>query len=569
MRINSINSVNFKRRLRAEEEADYTSTLRLAKEKAGNRGKSILIVPASSLPQSKELNTGVGNLASKDGLQFFDFAKKYWGINGVQILPVGQYHSHRGEYPIYSGTSMDLGNHIIDIKSFATEDEFKQIIQNNKISDKVNFSNVVEHDSVQEKVLQSIYERDKNLPEFQEFKAKNISRLEPKGIYQALKKKYGTGNFKKWYSIDKNLFNPEIVSLKEHEKRINEIKKSCIKEIDFYEFKQFLAEKSLQKAKTELNNRGIKLYGDMLCGFSFDEVWAHPNAFMENASIGWGLPALDFTKPDGEKLLREKTAFYAQRFDGFRVDASWTYVSPRIEKSETIIRPQYGAGILDIIDDEAKKVKGFDTKNIMHEFSANAENFSLYEGGELKPFVKDRVKICTLKEFKKKQNVNKSLLELGWPKDSFILGISNHDSKKAEFNNELKKKLFSEPVSSYNNMLYFIDALGMEETFQHNGDRTLNYASKIHTDYEKEYFNKLAKGEAFNPMDALEKSFIESGLDKDNPKLFKKIVKYRKILEEKEGVRKNKTIIPIALGITACALLIYGLCKYSKKKRKP
>ena len=285
MRINSINSVNFKRRLRAEEEADYTSTLRLAKEKAGNRGKSILIVPASSLPQSKELNTGVGNLASKDGLQFFDFAKKYWGINGVQILPVGQYHSHRGEYPIYSGTSMDLGNHIIDIKSFATEDEFKQIIQNNKISDKVNFSNVVEHDSVQEKVLQSIYERDKNLPEFQEFKAKNISRLEPKGIYQALKKKYGTGNFKKWYSIDKNLFNPEIVSLKEHEKRINEIKKSCIKEIDFYEFKQFLAEKSLQKAKTELNNRGIKLYGDMLCGFSFDEVWAHPNAFMENASI--------------------------------------------------------------------------------------------------------------------------------------------------------------------------------------------------------------------------------------------------------------------------------------------
>ena len=116
MKISAITSVNFGRRLKADEETGYTETLKQAKEACGNKGKSVLIVPSSSLPQSKELNTGVGNLASKDGLEFFDFAKKYWGRNGVQILPIGQYHSHRGEYPIYSGTSMDLGNHVIDIR---------------------------------------------------------------------------------------------------------------------------------------------------------------------------------------------------------------------------------------------------------------------------------------------------------------------------------------------------------------------------------------------------------------------------------------------------------------------
>ena len=589
MKINVINSINFGRRLRADEESGYTETLKQAKEACGNKGKSVLIVPSSSLPQSKELNTGVGNLASKDGLEFFDFVKKYWGINGVQILPIGQYHSHRGEYPIYSGTSMDLGNHVIDIKSFATEDEFRQIVENNSVNDRVNFSNIIEKDSVQEKVLRQIYERDKNLPEFQEFKKQNNSRLEPKALYQVLRNKYG--NYKNWDSIDKNLFNPDIVSISARKKRINEIKKLGEKEIDFYEFKQFLAEKSLKKSREELNKRGLKLYGDMLVGFSRDEVWAHPKAFIKDTTIGWSLPALDFSTPEGEKLLREKTAFYAQRYDGFRIDASWTYISPRLENTSThtITRPQYDGKILDIIDDEAKKVKGFDIKNIMHEFAADSENFTPYQGGELKPFIKDRVKIYTSEHLTDNWGTNKSFIERGWGKDSFIIGTSNHDSKKIEFNEnqaeilakilkipkekikdlkEFKKAKFAEPMSAYNNMYYFIDALGMEETFQHNSDKTLNYASKVHADYQNEYFNKLTKGEAFNPMDALEKSFISQGLDKENPKLFKEIVKYRKILEENETAGKRKFILKIGFSIAAGALLIYGLCKYAKKKRK-
>ena len=44
-----------------------------------------------------------------------------------------------------------------------------------------------------------------------------------------------------------------------------------------------------------LNDKGLKLFGDVLIGFSYDEVWANPKAFEDNAYVGslfWHLPAL-------------------------------------------------------------------------------------------------------------------------------------------------------------------------------------------------------------------------------------------------------------------------------------
>ena len=60
-------SPNFGRALKSSEEADYTDTLSRAKIKAaGGRGKNVLIVPSSSLPQTAQNDTGVGNIASKE-----------------------------------------------------------------------------------------------------------------------------------------------------------------------------------------------------------------------------------------------------------------------------------------------------------------------------------------------------------------------------------------------------------------------------------------------------------------------------------------------------------------------
>ena len=565
IKINS--AINFQRRLKPKEEDDYSAVLKQAKEKIGNTGKSILIVPTSSLPQETSNNTGVGTLNTQESARFFDFAQKYWGINEIQIQPSGQYHNHEGQYPIYSGTSMDLGNHMIDIKSHCTEEEFKELVNANNQKEKINYSNIVEQFSKQEKILQKVYEREKNNVEFTKFKAENSQRLEPKALYRVLREINRTHDYKQWNNTDKNLYTlPRI----EREKRIKEIYELKGKEIDFYKFKQFLAENDLQKAKQELNKKGLKLDGDLICGLSFDEIWSHPKAFLEGKTIKWDLPALDLDSKEAEKLIREKVNIYAKRFDGLRIDASWIYVQP--------LSKDYGDKILNIIDDEVKKVKGnaFDQHNIMHEFVASAEDFSLFEDNKIKPYIDSRVKIYTSDWLSNDWGTNKSFLERGWSKENFIIGATNHDSKPMKFDKnqakilskilnipyakltdekEFIKAKFAEPMMAYNNMIYFRDALN-------------NKTDKIPANFEDKYFKDLENGKGFNPMDALEKAFRAKGLNEKEPELFKKIVKYRKILESKQSSHSKIALLAIGVGIAIGAgLEIISKSDKTEKRR--
>lgn len=587
MKIHKLSGINFERRLKQEEKAEYSDVLNKAKEKcigANSEGKkSILIIPASSLPNK----TGVGNLNSKESQDFFDFAKLYWGINEAQILPIGQYHGYKGEYPIYSGTSMDLGNHVIDIQKYASEEDFQEIVLRNNIKDRVNFSNIVENNSPQEIVLKKIYKSGKYNKEFKEFKKDNIKRLQPKALYRALREINGSYNYNNWNDLDKNLFNRDIVNEKEFETRVKEIQNLKGEQIDFYYFKQFLAEDSLKNARENLNKKGLKLNGDMLCGFSFDEVWANPKAFIPDTTIGWSLPAIDLDSKDGRKLLREKVRFYAERFDGIRIDAAWTYVNQPNIKNEVTDKKYYEDKILNIIDYEVKKVKGnsFDPKCIMHEFAASREDFDIYDGYNLKPYIKNRVKIYTSDNLNENWGSNKSFLDRGWNNDSFIIGARNHDSKKFKATeeqinalskalkipaenlknyNEFVKAKLAEPMSAKYSMIYFADALNINKDFQGNSDRTLNYATQIPLDYQEKYFSALENGEGFNPMDALEKSFKAKGLDKTEPKLYKKIVKYKKILEQKE--KQTYPFAKIIGGLACVGLIIYGFFKFHKTK---
>ena len=553
LKINS--SINFQRRLKPKEEGEYSAVLKEAKEKVGNKGKSILIVPTSSLPQEKQNNTGVGTLNTQESEKFFDFAKKYWGINEVQIQPVGQYHGWNGKYPIYSGTSMDLGNHMIDIKSHCTKEEFEELVKANNDCRTVNYPNIVEKYSKQEEILRKVYAREKSNSEFAKFKAENSKMLEPKALYRALAEINHTHNYKFWNETDKNLYSlPKV----ERDKRIAEVYKLKENEIDFYKFKQFLAENDLKKAKEKLNQKGLKLDGDMICGLSFDEVWSHPNAFLKGQTMKWDLPALNLDSKEAEQLIREKVNVYAKRFDGLRIDAAWTYVEP--------LNKDYGDKILKIIDDEVKKVKGadFDLHNVMHEFAASVEDFNIYKNGELRPYIKDRVQIYTSDWLSEDWGSNKSFLERGWKPENFVVGATNHDSEPIKIKeaqaevlskilgipkdklmneSEFIKAKFAEPMTAYNNMLYFRDAFALK------GDR-------ISADFEESYFKNLESGKGFNPMDALEKSFRAKGLDKTEPELYRKIVKYRKILEGKQSSYWKIAVIATCAGILISAGLL-------------
>lgn len=591
IRINSANpALAFKRRLTPREEREYSAVLADAKNVCGNKGKSILIVPSTSLPNE----TGVGNLGTQKSEEFFDFAKKYWGINEIQLLPCGQFHSNGGEYPMYSGTSMDLGTQMIDIKSYATKEEYQSILDANKVKDRVNFPNIVDIDSPQEKVLKQIFTRmnPSQKEKFEKFKTKNADWLEGKALFTVLRDEYKTARYKCWDRIDANLFDTSIVSTEERDARIKEIYQKNCEQIDFYKFKQFLADESLKKAKEKLNAKGLKIHNDITCGFSYDEVWSHPKAFMKDCEIGWGFPALDLESKEGEDLLRQKIRLNAERFDGARIDASWTYVTPNIKNKANggVDKKNYSNKFLDIIDEEFKKVKGedFDLKNVMHEFAAKRKDFDPFTpSGNLVPFIQDREKIYTSQYLHDHWGSNDAYLKKGWRPEMFIIGAQNHDSHAIEEMDiqrkslsrilnipeeklldpkEFQKAKLAEPMGAYNNMVFFMNALGMDGFFKGNPEIGKNYNAQISQNFKEKYFEALQNGEGFNPMDALEKTFIARELDKDNPKLFKKIVKYRKILEEKGNSSKNTLALKIASGVVLACGIGFGFYKYLQKR---
>ena len=242
----------------------------------------------------------------------------------------------------YSGTAFELGNHNINLDILATEEygnlisksDIEIVVKNNK-KNVVNFENVLNKDSETEKILKKAFlELKKNdtdkkkamLKEFEQYKATNKTWLEPKSIYTMLSEKYKDSNSHSWNYFDKNFYNPDLITTEERNRAIDGLKKSQYAEAgEFFEFKQFIADKHLSQAKKQLNDKGIKLSGDVLLGFSKDEIWANPKAFIKDGSLGWGIRALDLESDFGKDLLKNKINIFAQRYDAVRIDASWSY----------------------------------------------------------------------------------------------------------------------------------------------------------------------------------------------------------------------------------------------------
>lgn len=617
MRISTINKLNFKRQLRADEISEFSAVLKQGKEKLGNTGHSILIVPSASLPQA--INTGVGNMLDDEGRKFFDFAKEYWGINYVQLLPEGQYKPVGGSYFPYSGSALDLGTHLINTELLTTE-EYGKLLSKEDISklveannhlrkdSRVNFENVLSRQSATEKTLRKAYDelikadtltKRELLKNIEKYTETNKDWLEPKSVFEALSSKYKSFDTRCWNEFDQNFYNTDVVPLKKRLSAIEGIKRSELsKEMKFYEFKQYLADMHLAKAKQELNKKGIKLSGDVLAGFSYNEVWANPKAFVKDSSIGWGLYALDYEKPEAEKLLRTKIRNYAKRYDGLRLDASWAYVRQPIENNFTKekIYKEHGSKILEIIEDEILKVKGknYNLENIMHEFAANPKDFNLFDGIEIKPLGRDRIKIYSSFNLSEDWGTVSAFRNRGWKDGSYILGVSNHDSYplKVEYENLVKRaeqskvladilkipknKLnsysefvqakFAEPMRSKHNMFFFTELLGISKRYKHPKNNPEDYRIKIPKDYQTEYFKALEKGEGFNVMDALDKAFVAEGLDKKEPELYKKIVKYKKILQSSENKFSKKKIVILLLAAKLVLAGVYLIYRKNKKK---
>lgn len=614
MRISSVHSpINFKRALTQEELKDYKKVLKEAKEITGQTGKSIFIMPSSCLPQAKEVNTGVGHIASPTAQKFFKFAHDYLGCNVVEDLPQGQVFPVRGFYCAYNSSALALGNHQVcaelltskEYENLLTTEEFQEIVKGNNIPDKdafVNFKNVMDYDGTQNRVLEKAFNRFQNLDENSALKIKY--------------KKFVAEN-EDWL----NLYRRGEVSA------------------DFFKFKQFLADEHLRKGKEALNNMGIKYAGDCPIGFSKDEVNAFPKAFKQGHFIGlpqWGLPALDYDnildeKSDAYKLLKRKVQLNAKRYDVIRFDVAWAYVTPAITPmgQKSIIeknRKYMNDSLLNLIEKWVLEVKGndYDLKNLIYEFDAGSNEFRAFDGGDLIKPLRNRVKVYG-STYMHNQNgdkwgYNNAFLSLGWSPDEFSIGVGNHDPQplrqiangvpekiriwddsqkifktveksykedaisplaeelkiepqKLQNPVEFAKAKFAEPMMAKNNHYFYMDVFGREERFDLQGFNSTvhpekNYAYKVPENFEKAYIASLKEGFGFNVMDSLEKVFRAKGYDKQYPKLFQKINKYKCILTDETPNNLPSKFLKVGLGLAGVCVVAGGMLYYISQKNK-
>ena len=607
MRVNFSQNLAFCRLLKKDEVAEYTETLKHAKEKAGQTGKSILIMPDISLPQDDKNNTGVGNLASKEASNFFDFIKTYLGINTVELLPHGRVKNRGGRFNIYSGSALSLNDSKIDLRLLTT-DEFEHLLEDKEIEKAVkannfpgkntliNFENVSIPGEGVDIALKEAFKNFEKLDsdsklkkEYLAYKKENNDRIFPQAVFEILENKYKDYHFKKWNNeLDKNLYNPDF-DKELREKRLNEITsdKNNQKSIEFYFFKQFLAEKHLGIGKKMLNDKGLKLYGDVLLGFSADEVWANPKAFEDKAFAGipaWHIPALkqmdllDENTP-ASKMLKKKFQFFAKLYDGLRVDVAWQYVNPASnfyeDDSDTTTQEKYDFGdqILNKIENWVQETKGkdFDKKDIIYEFEASPDDFEIIKNERVNPVLKNRISVLNSMYMGDHWGTNKATLGYGFEPDEFSIGVGNHDSQplrqmaynvpNIEHDNEyhfykenqiyplaeiLKlnpesfltptefiKAKFAEPMMAKNNHVFFMDVFGRDEKYDNLHPRTwLIYRPKLSKYYKYDYEKALKSQHGLNIMDALAKVFRVKGLDIKDNALYKKIIKFRDILYE-------------------------------------
>ena len=639
MKINSLNStVSFKRALTKEELTDYGRVLQQARGSVGGEGKSILIVHDTCLPQNEETDTGIGHLTSDTSGKFFDFVKSYWGINTIEVLPPGeiQLKGNKSFYNTYNGSALSLGSQNINLELLVKEgllpvQEFNNVVSNNNSTKKAglaNYENVIGENTPYEDALKIAYENFVNdkKPErleekakFEEYKKENSDWLERKAIYYALKEKNGGRDSKDWIYIERDLYkettgkfnNAKVQQVKEKYKE--KIKNKYAKQIDFYMFKQYLADKHLALGRKSLNEKGMKLFGDCLIGFSQDEIWAYDSAFKKDEKgnpvyIGdpdWKLPALNYSEitKDGSaanKLLKRKVELFAKRYDGIRFDCSWSYVSPRLSDNS---KYEFKDTILSIIEDTVKKVKGdnYKKEDLIHEFEAGPKDFSIMNfDKKVKSYLRDRVKVIGEAHMSDDYGTTAAMEKMGASKDSYIIGVGNHDPQplrqiaesvpekvdgkrvlhKLGHEKVLKKIFgvsayelqtpegfsqykFAEPLMAKNQMIFYMDAFGRSERFdsqQENGEN--NYRYRIPEDYAKKYQEAVQSGFGYNPMDGYSKVFKTKGLDVSKSDLYKKIVQYSNILKQNPDAavvettpeKKNidtKKVIGTAVGVAA------------------
>lgn len=228
--------------------------------------KSGILLPIASLPSKY----GIGCF-SKEAYKFVDQLVKS-GQRCWQILPLGP--TGYGDSPYQSFSTFAGNPYFIDLETIVEdgllleeECEICDCEQDNRYIDyeKIYFTRF--------KILKKAYERSEieQLSEFIRFKEENRFWLEDYSLYMAIK---DANNGISWMEWD--------TSLKERTpEALNEIKIEYKKNIEFYEFIQYIFTIQWSKLKKYANERSIEIIGDIPIYVALDsaDCWANKELF--------------------------------------------------------------------------------------------------------------------------------------------------------------------------------------------------------------------------------------------------------------------------------------------------
>lgn len=286
-----------------------------------------ILMHISSLPSEY----GIGTMG-KSARKFADFLAKagqtYW-----QILPICP--TSYGDSPYQSFSSLAGNPYFIDLPTLCkekllTEEECRSYSWGKKKTE-VDYGILYQN---RYDLLKKAYARfcKKKPSDYAAFCEEEKGWLEDYAIFMALKDANGGAPFLEW---DREL------RLRE-QKAMEQVKKDCAQEIDFYRMLQYLFYRQWRSLKKYVNDKGIKIIGDVPIYVAQDsaDVWANPgqfyldkelrpievagcppDAFSEDGQL-WGNPLFrwDVMKEDGYQWWTNRIAAMSHLYDVVRID---------------------------------------------------------------------------------------------------------------------------------------------------------------------------------------------------------------------------------------------------------
>lgn len=223
-----------------------------------------VLLPISSLPSKY----GIGSF-SKEAYEFADQLKrggqKYW-----QIIPLGP--TGYGDSPYQSFSTFAGNPYFIDLETLIEEGLLTR--QECDACDFGNHASYIDYEKIYHgrfTVLKKAFARFKPDKDFEDFVRDNAYWLEDYSLYTAIK---SNQNGKSWIDWDGDLKRKKPEALEQKKAELAE-------EIQFVRFQQYKFSQQWTKLKKYVNDRGIRIIGDVPIYVAFDsaDAWANPQLF--------------------------------------------------------------------------------------------------------------------------------------------------------------------------------------------------------------------------------------------------------------------------------------------------